>query len=170
MPNPIRLILALHNHQPVGNFDNVFEQAYQDSYLPFLDVFERYPASLKIALHASGPLMEWLDAHHRDYVDRLAALVARDRIEILGGAFYEAILTMIPPRDRVGQIRTYTNWLERRLGAKVRGMWIPERVWEQNLVSDLAEAGINYTLLDDYHFRSTGLNDVATRFSSSLAA
>ncbi len=24
-----------------GNFDGVFEQAYQDSYLPFLDVFER---------------------------------------------------------------------------------------------------------------------------------
>jgi len=105
MPTPIRLILALHNHQPVGNFDGVFEQAYQDSYLPFLDVFEKYP-NLKISLHTSGPLMEWLDEHHRDYVDRLARLVAAERIEILGGAFYEAILTMIPPRDRVGQIRT----------------------------------------------------------------
>ena len=44
MPNPIRLILVLHNHQPIGNFDGVFEQAYQDSYLPFLDVFEQYPS------------------------------------------------------------------------------------------------------------------------------
>src|SRR5436305_204100 len=136
MPNPIRLILALHNHQPVGNFDDVFERAYQESYRPFLDVFESY-GGLKLSLHVSGPLMEWLEAHHREYVDRLAGLVARERIEILGGAFYEPILTMIPPRDRVGQIRSYTKWLERRLGAKVRGMWIPERVWEQSLVSDL---------------------------------
>ncbi len=158
MPNPIRLILALHNHQPVGNFDGVFEQACRESYTPFLDVFEKYP-SLKLSLHVSGPLMDWLDAHHREYIDRLADLVARERIEILGGAFYEAILTMIPPRDRVGQIRSYTSWLERRLGAKVRGMWVPERVWEQNLVSDLADAGISYTLLDDYHFRSAGLAD-----------
>ena len=71
MTQPLRLVLVLHNHQPVGNFDGVFEQAYQDSYLPFLDVFERY-AALRIALHTSGSLMEWLDARHPEYVDRLA--------------------------------------------------------------------------------------------------
>ena len=82
MNQPLRLVLVLHNHQPVGNFDGVFEQAYQDSYLPFLDVFEQYEG-LRIALHTSGSLMEWLDARHPEYVDRLARLVAagphRDR-------------------------------------------------------------------------------------------
>ena len=72
MNHPLRLVLVLHNHQPVGNFDGVFEQAYQDSYLPFLDVFERYEG-LRIALHTSGSLMEWLDARHPEYVDRLGA-------------------------------------------------------------------------------------------------
>jgi len=115
--NPLRLCLVLHNHQPVGNFGGVFEQAYQDSYLPFLDLFESYPAELRISLHTSGPLMEWLDEHHADYVDRLARLVASGRIEIIGGPFYEPILTMIPSRDRIGQIETYTAWLENRLGA-----------------------------------------------------
>ena len=71
----VHLILALHNHQPVGNFDHVFEQAYQDSYRLFLDVFERYP-TLKVGLHMSGSLLEWLDAHHGDYLDRVAGLVA----------------------------------------------------------------------------------------------
>ena len=63
MSKPIRFILALHNHQPTGNFDHVFENAYRDSYLPFLDTFEPYE-SLKIALHTSGSLIEWLDAKH----------------------------------------------------------------------------------------------------------
>ena len=63
MSAPIRLCLALHNHQPVGNFDFVFEQAYQQSYLPFLDVFEPF-SELRISLHTSGPLMEWLDERH----------------------------------------------------------------------------------------------------------
>ena len=54
MQNAIRFILVLHDHQPVGNFDHVFEQAYQDSYKPFLDTFERYP-DLKMGLHTSGP-------------------------------------------------------------------------------------------------------------------
>ncbi|HMO83928.1 MAG TPA: DUF1926 domain-containing protein [Lacipirellulaceae bacterium] len=158
MTQPLRLVLVLHNHQPVGNFDGVFEQAYQDSYLPFLDVFERYEG-LRIALHTSGSLMEWLDARHPDYVDRLGALVALGRIEIVGGPFFEPILTMIPSRDRIGQITTYTRWLEQRLGARVRGMWMPERVWEQSLTSDLARAGMEYTVLDDFHFKNAGLGE-----------
>ncbi len=103
----IRFLFVLHDHQPIGNFDGVFEQSYQDSYRPFLDVFERYP-KLKMALHTSGPLMEWLDAHHPEYIERLRNLVATGRIEIVGGAFYEPILSMIPPRDRVGQIESYS--------------------------------------------------------------
>ena len=158
MTQSIYLCLAIHNHQPVGNFDHVFEQAYEDSYLPFLEVFDRY-SSLRISLHTSGPLMEWLDANHSDYVDRLAQLVADGRIEIVGGPFYEPVLTMIPSRDRIGQIRDYTNWLESRLGATINGMWMPERVWEQQLTSDLSAANIRYTLLDDCHFKNAGLRD-----------
>ncbi len=158
MNQPLRLILAIHNHQPIGNFDGVFEQAYQDSYRPFLDVFEQYER-LRIALHTSGSLMEWLESHHPEYVDRLAGLVASGRIEILGGPFYEPILPMISARDRVGQISSYTRWLEHRLGATIRGMWMPERVWEQSLTSDLVRAEMEYTILDDFHFKNAGLTD-----------
>lgn len=158
MAPSLRLCLCLHNHQPVGNFHEVFEQAYQDSYLPFLDVFESYP-DLRIALHTSGPLMEWLDEQHGNYLDRLAGLVAAGRVEIVGGAFYEAILTMIPSRDRVGQILDFTEWLENRLDAQVQGAWIPERVWEQSLTSDLVAAGVRYIVLDDFHFRNAGLDN-----------
>jgi 4-alpha-glucanotransferase len=154
----IRFLFVLHDHQPVGNFDGVFEQSYQDSYRPFLDVFERYP-QLKMALHTSGPLMEWLDAHHPEYIDRLRRLVADGRIEIVGGAFYEPILSMIPPRDRVGQIESYSRWLEQHLNCRIRGMWMPERVWEQSMTSDLVAAGIQYTLLDDFHFKNAGLTE-----------
>lgn len=156
MTKSIRFVLVLHNHQPIGNFDHVFEQAYQDSYLPFLDLLEEYP-SLPVCLHTSGSLMEWLDRQHPEYVDRLAKLAKLGRIEVLGGPFYEPILTMIPRRDRIGQITAYTRWLQERLHARIRGMWVPERVWEQALASDLAAAGIEYTVLDDYHFRNASL-------------
>ena len=156
MSNSIRLLLVLHNHQPIGNFDGVFEQAYEDSYRPFLDVFEKYD-SLRIGLHTSGPLMEWLDQHHPESIERLCGLVASGRIEIVGGPFYEPIMTMIPSRDRRGQITSYTRWLQDRLGATIHGMWTPERVWEQSMTGDLASAGIRYTMLDDTHFKNAGL-------------
>jgi alpha-amylase len=152
----VRLILALHNHQPVGNFDGVFEAAYRESYLPFLQVFENYP-EIPFALHTSGPLLEWLVEHKPDYVARVRALVETGRVEILGGGFFEPIMTMIPLEDRVGQIREYTAYLQELFPTRIRGMWIPERVWEQHLVSAIAESGIEYTMLDDFHFQRAGV-------------
>ncbi|MSR58379.1 MAG: DUF1926 domain-containing protein [Planctomycetaceae bacterium] len=154
----IRLVLALHDHQPIGNFDGVFAAAYHDSYAPLLEVLERYP-EIPIALHTSGSLLEWLVEKHPEYIDRVRNLADRGQIEIIGGPFYEPILATIPRRDRIGQIRAYTRYLEDVFGVTVRGMWIPERVWEQSFAGDITEAGIEYTILDDCHFRNAGLRD-----------
>ncbi len=154
----VRLILALHNHQPVGNFDGVFAATYRDSYGPFLDVMESYP-EIPFALHTSGPLLEWLVANRPEYIARLKAMVAAGRVEILGGAFYEPILTMIPARDRVGQIRRFSEYQAKLFDTKIRGMWIAERVWEQSLVGSLVDSGIEYTLLDDFHFQRAGVRE-----------
>jgi 4-alpha-glucanotransferase len=154
MPH-VRLILALHNHQPVGNFDSVCEEAYRTSYRPFLDVLERFP-EIPFALHISGPLLEWLLDKHPEYIARVRDLRAAGRVEILGGAFYEPILTAIPFRDRVGQIREFSSYLTNLFATPIRGMWVPERVWEQHLVSAIARAGIEYTVLDDCLFQPAG--------------
>ncbi len=158
MSGQTRLILTLHNHQPIGNFDGVFEGAYVDSYAPFLDLLDEFP-EIPVVLHNSGSLFEWLVQAHPEYIDRLRTLIARGQVEILGGPFYEPILACLPRRDRIGQMKSYKAFLEQTLGAQVRGMWVPERVWEQSFASDIAEAGIEYTLLDDTHFRNAGLSD-----------
>ena len=143
MTPSVRFVFVLHDHQPVGNFDGVFAQALRDSYLPMLELLEQHPA-IRIGLHTSGPLAEWLDHHHPEYLDRLATLVAEGQVEIVGGAFYEPVLAMLPARDRIGQIRLYTAWLERRFRTRVTGMWVAERVWDPGMTADLAEL-----LLDD---------------------
>ena len=93
----------------------------------------------------------------------LARLVAAGRIEIIGGAFYEPILAMIPrarprrPDPQLHPLAAKTGWAR-----TVRGMWMPERVWEQSMTSDLVAAGIEYTMLDDFHFKNAGLTRRAT--------
>ena len=42
-------------------------------------------------------------------------------------------------------------------------MWVPERVWEQSFTRDLVDAGIEYTILDDFHFKMAGLTDSQIR-------
>lgn len=33
------LVFGIHCHQPIGNFDYVFEEAYEKAYRPFIDFF-----------------------------------------------------------------------------------------------------------------------------------
>jgi 4-alpha-glucanotransferase len=152
------LILCIHNHQPVGNLPDIFEQAYRDAYLPFLEAVERHPA-IKLALHNTGPLLEWYEEHAPDYIARVRALVARGQVEILTGGFYEPILSAIPERDALGQIAKMTSYSEAAFGVRPRGMWLAERVWEPRLARTIAEAGVEYVPLDDYEFRLAGLAD-----------
>ena len=112
---PVGLVLIVHNHQPVGNFDDVIERAYRDAYAPFLAFLERHP-SFRLALHTSGPLLEWLAARERSYLERLARLVERGQVEPWGGGFYEPVLAAIPEPDRRGQIERMAGWLDRELG------------------------------------------------------
>ena len=156
MSPAVRLVFVIHDHQPVGNFDGVFEAAWQDAYLPMVELLERHPG-IRIGIHTSGPLAEWLDEHHPEYLDRLAALAASRQVEIVGGAFQEPVLAMLPARDRVNQIRQYRAWLERRFDTPVTGMWVAERVWDSGMTRDLVAAGVRWTILDDAHFKAAGL-------------
>jgi alpha-amylase len=155
--NKVKFCFGIHNHQPVGNFGWVIEEAYQKSYLPFLQLLSRYP-DFRISLHFTGVLLEWVKQNHPELFDLIATMVGRNQIELLTGAFYEPILPAIPDRDKVGQIEMQTEFTKREFGVTPTGMWLAERVWEPNLPQHLSRAGVKYTILDDIHFRYAGLD------------
>ena len=152
----LTLGFALHNHQPVGNFDHVLEDAHRQCYRPFLDLVGDLPA-FRFSMHWSGPLLDWLEAHHPDTVDLLGQMVARGQVEIMGGGYYEPILPALPDRDRLGQIEMMSQYVQDRFGVRPGGMWLAERVWEQGLVKSIADSGIRFTAVDDAHFMYAGI-------------
>src|SRR2546428_634008 len=109
--NPVHFIFAVHNHQPVGNFEAVLGGCFKDFYLTVLDFVLEY-SSVRLALDYSGPLLQFIEKRHPYYIERLRSLAARNQIELMGGGFYEPIPTAIPPRDALGQIRKMADWLE----------------------------------------------------------
>ncbi|MBE9528543.1 MAG: hypothetical protein IME99_04825, partial [Proteobacteria bacterium] len=124
----VYLSLCIHNHQPAGNFDFVLKDAYKQSYWPFLKTLSRYP-SIKLTLHNSGYLLDWMAKNRPEYIELLATMVDRGQVEVMGGGFYEPILPVIPDEDRVGQISLMSERIELMLGRKPKGMWLAERVW-----------------------------------------
>ncbi|RPJ00814.1 MAG: DUF1926 domain-containing protein, partial [Candidatus Aminicenantes bacterium] len=156
-------LFAVHNHQPVGNFPPIFKAAFADCYRPLLEGLAAHPG-FKFALHFSGPLWEYMEKHERGCWDIVRELAGRGQVELLGGGFYEPILSVIPEADRVGQVRMMSDFLCQSFGRRPRGLWLAERVWEPGLPVSLAAAGIEYTLLDEEHFHYAGVRDLATTY------
>lgn len=154
----VQFILAIHNHQPVGNFDFVVEEAYQKAYLPFINVLEKHP-KIRVSLHYTGILYRFFEQRHPEFIEILKKLVRDGRAEILSGGFYEPILTVLPDEDKVGQIRALSDYIHATMGNEARGMWLAERVWEPHLPKCIAAAGIEYVVVDDFHFKMAGLHD-----------
>ncbi len=153
----VNLMIAIHNHQPVGNFPWVFEGAFDRSYGPFLDILKKYPG-IRITLHNSGPLIDWMEENRPYYLDTVRELADAGQIEVMGGGYYEPILSIIPEADAVGQIERMNGYVARRFGKAPAGLWMTERIWEPTLPAITNRAGIRYTLLDDTHFRYAGLD------------
>ena len=78
---------------------------------------------------------------------------------MLTGGYYEPILPIIPDEDKVGQIERLTQTIQKEMGVTPKGMWLAERVWEPHLPKYLVEAGVEYTVIDDYHFKKAGLRE-----------
>ncbi len=154
----VQFIFAIHNHQPVGNFEFVAEEAYQKSYLPFVNLLERHP-QIKITLHYTGVLYHFFEKHHPEFIKCLKTLVSEGRADILSGGLYEPVLAVLPDKDKIGQVRALSDYIRKVLGYDPKGMWLAERIWEPHLPKFIAAAGIDHVVVDDFHFKMAGLRD-----------
>ena len=152
----LNLVMALHFHQPVGNFDHIFKMALEKCYFPILDLLDSHPF-VKVGLHISGPLLEWMEKNQPDSIDIIARMVERNQVELLSGGFFEPLLASIPVRDARGQLLMMNDYINNRFGRKPTGFWLAERVWDPNLPLIVEGIGMSYTIVDDTHFYYAGL-------------
>jgi len=155
----VYFLLCIHNHQPVGNFESVIEEAYQKAYKPFIDIMYDYP-DFKFALHCSGILWDYFLEKHPEYIEIVKKMFERKQVELVSGGYYEPILSSVPQKDRVGQIKMMNEFLKKTFNVQPQGLWLTERIWEQTVVKDIVDAGIKYTLVDDYVFYCAGINRI----------
>ncbi|HEX4985210.1 MAG TPA: alpha-amylase/4-alpha-glucanotransferase domain-containing protein [Burkholderiales bacterium] len=151
----ITLLFGVHAHQPAGNFEHVIDDAHARCYKPFLETVHDYP-DFRIAVHFSGWLLDCLLRRYPADMAKLREMVARGQVELFGGGDTEPVLASIPERDRRSQLSALSARLEAGFGQRPSGAWLTERVWESSVAASLAESGIRYVTVDDYHFLCAG--------------
>ena len=153
----ISLALAIHNHQPVGNFGWVIAEVFEQAYQPMVDALERHP-DVRLSLHYTGPLLDWLRAERPEFIARLRGLVERGQVEILGGGYYEPVLASLPERDRDRPAAPDDPTSSRRRSGGVRpGPGWPSASGSRTCRPRWSRRAISWTILDDAHFRAAAI-------------
>ncbi len=162
MNKSVALLFGVHAHQPVGNFPEVMNDAHLRCYKPFLHMMEKYP-SFCFSIHVSGWLLDYLEKNYPEDMRLLERLVSRGQAELFGAGYSEPVLASIPVRDRLGQLEQMSTLLEKSYGYRPVGAWLTERVWDSTVIPSLADSGIRYVTVDDYHFLCTGVQQAALK-------
>ncbi|AEF81655.1 DUF1926 domain-containing protein [Leadbettera azotonutricia] len=149
----IHIVLGVHGHLPNGSGEDKFEALYNAEIKPLITTLYTFPR-VNMVLHYSGVLLYWIERRHPELFMILEELLARKQAELLGGGFYEPMMPLLAPADKVGQIEMFTTYLRKQFGKRPQGCWIPRGCWEQNLVGPLTACGMSYTFLDDRYFEA----------------
>lgn len=149
------LHLGIHCHQPVENFYHVVDHAVEQSYLPFFEVAAEKP-DFRFSVHYSGWLLEYIKKNHEGLFGMMRDAAQEGRAEYFSGGYYEPVLAAIPSADRREQIKKLNGFIEDSFKVTPKGLWLTERVWDSSIIPDCADCGIEYVIVDDYHFIAAG--------------
>ena len=149
------LLFGVHLHQPPDNLKEAVDKAFELCYIPLFETLRKYP-EFKFSLHVSGWLFEEIKGRYKEVFDYIKYLRYIGSLELLSGGFYEPILVSIPQEDAVFQINKLNNFLTYNFGSTPKGLWLAERVWDDSIIPILSKCGIEYVIVDDYHFICAG--------------
>lgn len=153
----VSLLFGVHMHQPVDNFGDAVDEAIELCYKPFFETMAQYP-DFKFSVHCSGWLLDRIRTKRADIFENMKRLTKSGSIEWVSAGYYEPVLSSIPSNDRHAQITKLNEYIKKHLDVEPKGLWLTERVWESSLVSDISKSGLEYVVVDDYHFLSSGFD------------
>lgn len=149
------LHLGVHCHQPVENFYHVVDYAVEKSYMPFFETALGND-KFRFSVHYSGWLLEYIKKNHTELFGMMRDAASNGQAEYFSGGYYEPILASIPSVDRREQIKKLNGFIEDNFKVSPKGLWLTERVWDSSIIPDCANMGIEYVIVDDYHFIAAG--------------
>jgi len=139
----------------VENFYHVIDHAVEKSYLPFFEIAAK-KTDFKFSIHYSGWLFEYIKKNHKKLFGMMQDAGKNGQAEFFSGGYYEPVLASIPSVDRKEQIKMLNGFIEDNFKVSPKGLWLTERVWDSSIIPDCADVGIEYVIVDDYHFIAAG--------------
>lgn len=177
LPVPFALVHHANQHLIGDGYTN--REDLGEVVRAFARVFRLHAACrVPLNLQLAGTLLEAIAWHYPAFLDAVRQLRELGLVELLGSTYSQNLMTVSSPEHNRRQLREALELYRRHLGVEpdeVRGFWVPERVWDTQLLarvvssSDLPNGGYRYVVLDQrLAFPPGGGADGRERFDQTM--
>ena len=135
-----------HFHQPHFQLYKTREEAFVNSYQPWLDMLKKAVEldGFYINLHFSGPFLYWLQNQKNYYLDDFKQLITSNKIGIIGGLADEPFIQLSSRRDDfLYQLKKYDELMYKTIGVSAeqwQGIHLVERECGEMVLSEVSYA------------------------------
>jgi hypothetical protein len=148
-PIPRRLCAVVHLHDPGFLADEEVARLCAAPLASLADLLLKHPG-LRLGLHLPGRVLDAAGRAAPRALEALRQATVAERLEWLGGGYHDPILLLTPDSWRRTQIQMLRQALRNHMAVEPRGAWLPEFVWDPNLIPGLVQAGFQYSVLKDW--------------------
>ncbi len=132
---------------------SLFEKTLSLVYEPLFSYLFSKPGN-KVFLYQSSQMIKHIRRERKDYTQLMRMLSKRGDLEPLSGSWSESVLSLLPPKDRGGQIEKLTSEVKHEYGVLPRSAFFYGELWQPHYVSLLNNAGIDNVFISTYSANS----------------
>ena len=135
-----------HFHQPHFQLHKTREEAFTNSYLPWLSLLQEAVNldSFYINLHFSGPFLYWIRDQKKEYLDTFNTLMTSEKVGIIGGLADEPFIQLSSRvDDYLYQLKKYDQLLQETIGISAsdwQGIHLVERECGESVLREITRA------------------------------
>lgn len=155
----MKLALGIYTEISESSPVPVFDRALSLMYEPVLYYIFNNP-NQKISLYQSSSMMKHINKYRPEFRSLISTAAKRGEIEMITGSYSQAVLSLIPPKERANQIEKMTSQIRRDYGVLASIAFMYGQIWAPLYVSTLKNCGIDGVVISTY--KATDKEHIAT--------
>lgn len=142
----MRILFGGYSQVSAGTPHHVNERVLDSVLKPLLTLIY-HMSDVSFALALSGSQMEWLDNAHPEVNMLIRDLVKKGRVHMVGGSYWQGILSLLAPKDRNAQIEMATTEIRKTYGERSSSCFLYGQVFSPYLLNTLSLCDMNRILI-----------------------
>ena len=145
----MKLTLGIYTEISKSSPVPVFERALGSVYKSLISFLYNNP-SYKLSLYQSSSMMKYIREFKPEYRSLFSLLAKRGDLELITGSYSQAILSLMPPKDRANQIEKMTQQIRHDYGVLPTTSFFYGQIWAPLYASTLKACGIDNIVISGY--------------------